>query len=64
MSLWSLFGLLIGAVLAADLVRSPLKKALRKCYEWLEAKSPKLAQAIDSFLAFMSDAFGPGNDSS
>lgn len=63
MGLWALFGLIIAGILAADLVRAPLRKLLREIYDWIAARSPKLAAAIDEFLQFMSDSFGPGNNS-
>jgi len=63
MNLWALFGLIIAGILAADLVRAPVKKLLRKAYDWIAVRSPKLAEAIDRFLQFVSDSFGPGNDS-
>lgn len=64
MHYWEIVGLVAAGVLAADLVRAPVKKFLRRAYSWIAMRSPRLAEAIDRFLQFVSDSFGPSDGDS
>lgn len=57
---WDVFGFLVGAVLAAAIIKEPLKKLCKNGYEWLARVSPRLAKAIDDLLSHLSNSFGPG----